>query len=345
MTNDPVIIEAMKSLNTEQLTYLKSLTCNKNSNVNDKEFIDLIKNNPFNKIKICPHCNHSKIIRYGINRSNKQKYKCKNCFKVFCNMTNSPMSYSKKSVTQWIQYLKCMCKGYSLRKTADIVKIHRNTAFHWRHKILSAIKFIIPENLEGKVEIDEVKIRESFKGNHSKNKDFIMNREVFKRGAYNYTNFFTKKVTIMCCKDSKGNLFLKTASTGKSSFKVINFLLKDKIAKGSILLTNANFGFNSFAKFQNLKIYTSNGRFKSENNAYSNINAKLLGLEFKSFLKIFKGVSTKYMNHYLTWFKWFKVTTTKNPIYKIVDFFFLLYSAEKELRVEDFRKVHSLVNI
>lgn len=52
-------------------------------------------------------------------------------------------------------FVDCMFKGYSLRKSADIVGVTRVTLFYWRHKLLSTLKQMDIEKFEGIVEVDE----------------------------------------------------------------------------------------------------------------------------------------------------------------------------------------------
>jgi hypothetical protein len=55
-------------------------------------------------------------------------------------------------------------KGYSLRKSAEIVGVTWVTLFYWRHKLLSALKQLDIEQFDGIVEIDETYFLYSQKG-------------------------------------------------------------------------------------------------------------------------------------------------------------------------------------
>ena len=57
-----------------------------------------------------------------------------------------------------------MLKGYSLRKSAEIVGVTWVTLFYWRHKLLSAIKQIDFEHFDGIVLVDETYFLYSQKG-------------------------------------------------------------------------------------------------------------------------------------------------------------------------------------
>lgn len=71
-----------------------------------------------------------------------------------------------------------MFKGYSLRKSAEIVGVTWVTLFYWRHKLLSALKQMDFEQFEGIVEVDETYFLYSQKGQRC-----ISERKPRKRGG------------------------------------------------------------------------------------------------------------------------------------------------------------------
>ena len=91
---------------------------------------------------ICLHCGSVHAVRNGRRADGTQRYICRDCGKSFVVTTNSIVSGTQKSLAVWEKYIDCMMNGYSIRKTADICGIHRNTAFLWRHKILDALQGI-----------------------------------------------------------------------------------------------------------------------------------------------------------------------------------------------------------
>lgn len=88
------------------------------------------------------------------------------CGKSFVATTNSAVSGTRKDFFVWEKYVVCMLNGLSVRKTAEICGIHRNTAFVWRHKILDALQNMADSVvLDGIVEADETFFALSYKGN------------------------------------------------------------------------------------------------------------------------------------------------------------------------------------
>jgi transposase-like protein len=281
------IIAMLRTMNPVQLISFKELIFSDNdkkSKISDEDFLQLIKDRFFNTEKLCPRCGSSSFIKNGKNRLSKQRYVCKDCDRIFSDMTNSPLSYTKKPPEQWIKYIKCMSEGLSIRKSAEIVKINRNTAFHWRHKILNAIKSRLKDNLGGIVEIADIRMKESFKGNHSKSKGPLRNRKFKRINSNLFINDGRRIISILCCKDRENNIFAQAACSGRIGFTHVNTLLDNKIQEGSIICTNNNLAYVSFAKVQKLKIYNilSNNQFIDEVHHINNVKA--YGKLFKMFL-------------------------------------------------------------
>ncbi len=110
----------------------------------------------------CLHCDSKLFVRNG-KRGNIQKYKCKSCCKIFTSRTGTPYHKIKK-LDKFEAYKALMFEGYMpIKKIASRVGISVQTAFDWRHKILSGIndkrvKF------EGITEIDDIWFLYSQKG-------------------------------------------------------------------------------------------------------------------------------------------------------------------------------------
>jgi transposase-like protein len=338
------IIAVLKMMNQAQLVTFKSLIFSDqstNNKISDEDFLQLIKDRFFNTEKLCPCCGGSNYIKNGKNRLKRQRYACKDCDRIFSDMTNSPLSYTKKPPEQWIKYMECMSKGLSIRKSAQIVKINRNTAFHWRHKILNAIKSKLKDNLGGIVEINEMRIKESFKGNHSKSKGPLRNKSFNRINSNLFVNDGRKIISILCCRDRDNNTFAQAACSGRIGFRHINILLEKKIREGSVICTNNSSAYISFAKTQKLTLYKILFNSKSTDEIYHIDNVKAFSKLFKIFINGFKGVATKYINFYLNWFKWMEVSQAYMPDFRALDLYLLFSSSCQKLRVSDLKEVRA----
>lgn len=104
----------------------------------------------FSNGKVCPLCGCTHIVRNGHRKDGTQKYMCRDCGKSFVITTNSIVSGTHKDLYTWQKYIDCMMNGFSVRKTASICGIHKDTAFIWRHKVLDALQNMAESvNLDG----------------------------------------------------------------------------------------------------------------------------------------------------------------------------------------------------
>jgi len=113
----------------------------------------------------CVHCGSVCIKRNGKYRS-RQRYLCKDCGKLFNDMTASPLSGTHHP-HKWLKYFQLMVEGVTLPKIAEQLDIHVSTAFYWRHKILNALRSLGFSALRGIIKSDETYFLESDKGKKS----------------------------------------------------------------------------------------------------------------------------------------------------------------------------------
>jgi transposase-like protein len=112
----------------------------------------------------CPRCGSRRVHRWG-SFSGRQRHRCTDCRRTFSDFTGSPFWHSRK-VGSWLPYLDCMAAGVSLRIAAGHCDVSLATAFRRRHHILRWRTGCGPSTplLQGDVALEEVRIPESFKG-------------------------------------------------------------------------------------------------------------------------------------------------------------------------------------
>jgi len=101
----------------------------------------------------CPHCGSGSVIGNG-HLKGVQRYRCKACSKYF-STTTGKFWYNIKKKDKLKSYMHCLLSGYSIRKSANLVGISKQTSFNWRHKLLTSFSSISPEIFTGIVESDE----------------------------------------------------------------------------------------------------------------------------------------------------------------------------------------------
>ena len=293
------IFQTLKSLSKADLNsvkeYLESLELNFNG------FEDFLLTKKSEKGINCPHCNSFNIKKNG-HKGLIQRFLCKDCSKSFTSRNNTITFSSKKSFNTWKKYIDCMMSGLSVRKSAKICEINKDTAFIWRHKILDALQIMANSvHLDGIVEADETFFAISFKGDHKKSATFTMPRKAHKRGKQTHLRGLShEKVCVPCAVNRNGLSIAKITNLGRVGAKDIHHAFDNRIEPNSILCTDAIACYNDLARTEKLElIQLKTGKSKLGIYHIQHINSYHSML--KNFMIRFHGVATKYLNNYLIW--------------------------------------------
>lgn len=286
----------------------------------ENKFIDIPKishanmANEINKVRnkygiCCPHCDCKSIVRYGRYKG-IQRYKCKECGSTFNDFSFTPMNKSHYDNNKWALFIECMIHGYSLRKSSKILKISFVSLFYWRHKILDSLKQADPKKFKGIVEMDDIYFAYSEKG-----KKHIEDRLPRKRGyKYKYicqANGEGTSVCVFSVVDRRSNIISKVSCIGKIYAQKIDAIVGKNICRDNILCTDSWRAYINYARKRRIEHHIINSFFVTKK--YNIENVKNYDNKFEIWLKRFSGVASKYLNNYLTWFKYiigidFKVT-------------------------------------
>ena len=262
---------------------------------------EFVKSERFSSGLVCPLCGCTHIVRHGHRKDGTQRYLCRDCNKTFVATTNTIAFYTKKDLSVWEKYIDCMINGFSLRKTAFLCGIHKNTAFLWRHKILDALQNMADSViLDGIIEADETFFPVSYKGNH-KNGSFVMPRRPHKRGnSTNIRGLSKEKVCVPCAVNRNGLSIAKATNLGRVATKNLHSVYDSRIRQGSFLVTDLMNSYRRFANKNTLKLIQLKGG-KSKMGIYNIQHINSYHNELKRFMYGFRGVSSKHLNNYLIW--------------------------------------------
>ncbi|MGL4875767.1 MAG: transposase [Clostridium sp.] len=222
----------------------------------------------------CPHCEEDKFKKYGFYKGN-QRYRCKGCGKIFTIRTDSLYHCSKKFECNVKFYIKLMYEGRTLRDIALAMRITVVTAFLWRHKIMKILHDSNNSNLlVGSCEGFDYITRGNLKG---------------VRGG----SPFKGRVQIIIAFDDRNrgraNIITKEA-VGLRTIKERMLMMLDQNA--SIFI-----GYNNFMRIASDLI----NRGKRNENKERH-KSKLVISKIHRWVSKFRGVSTKYVEKYLSWF-------------------------------------------
>lgn len=286
-------IGAINSLNTRNYTLLKSAIEKRDS---EKFVSRLLNSDLVEEDRCCPYCESKSIHKWGV-RNDLQRYKCKICKRTFNTLTGTPLSNLHKK-GRWLSYAECMINGLSVRKAAAECGVHRNTSFRWRHRFLKNVNDIKPEKLYGIAEVNEQIFAWSEKGSNK------LNRKPRKRGYKSIKHIpYDKRVFTLFCRDRGKNtydsLFFRfsanniTADLSKLLTKDTLFCSQNKAVYLKYTKDNGlRHGSLSIAKQEKVKrdIVHIENVLKYQRNLII-------------WMKRFRGVATKYLHNYLSWYR------------------------------------------
>ena len=298
MTNLTELFKIIKSLSKQEKEELIAYLSNdgKSESVNHRNGFNSIKQTVF-----CPHCSSTRFVKNGL-RNSIQRFICKDCNKSFTGRTNTITEHSQKSFETWSKFLECMMNSFSVRRSAEICGINKDTAFIWRHKVLDALQEMQNSvELNGVVEADETFFALSFKGNHKKSTTFVMPRKAHKRGKDIHVRGLSREqVCVPCGVNGTGLSVARISNLGKIGTKDLEFAFKNQIGSDSILCCDGATSYRKFANNNHLDlIQLKSGKSKIGNFHVQHINSYHSVL--KTWIRRFNGVSTKYLNNYLVW--------------------------------------------
>lgn len=223
----------------------------------------------------CPHCNSTNFIRNGFSRG-IQRYRCKSCHRTFKDTTDTPIhGLHKKDKIE--KYLEALRAGLSIRKAAKYVGISKNTAFAWRHKLLSSLNQL-PKSQESQTVAGIAIIRTPYSAKGRK-------KEPEKHQL--------PSKSILIATDS--GLIIKKLQHIKSTKDAIKTITSN-IKKGYAttipdhLLTSA---IKQQESIKNIKASKQAIEFKKK---------ALVSIEIlEEWMQKFKGVASKYLQNYWSW--------------------------------------------
>ena len=246
----------------------------------------------------CPHCHSSLINRHG--KVNKiQRYRCKNCSKTFVATTGTPLARLRYKEL-WLDYIRCMLDSKVLRVCAEECRINLKTSFRWRHRFLTLPSTLKANRLEGIIEADETLFPYSEKGSKK------LSRPPHKRGMKAQKRGRSKEdwVPVLTVRDRAKNTY--EAILPDVTTETLHQELVGKLEKDSVLCSDGYKPYIALSEKNDLihKRLDVAGGIKVIDKVFHIQNVNAYHSRLKLWIKRFHGVATKYLDHYLGWFRY-----------------------------------------
>ena len=269
----------------EQKAVLRSLE-NKTGRMNLKD-----KRLP---VEACPYCGANDYCRNG-NRGAIQRYLCKDCKKIFTGKTGT-FIHGIKDRKKFERYFKLMFEQYlPLSAMSKKLDISYQTAFDWRHKILSGLQ-VTTEEFKGITEIDDIWFLYSQKGRkglkYSRTKGGSS-----RQGDNNY------QVKLLITADRNNEKDMSVLKIGRLSKSDIQRKISGKFNESCTLVSDKHRSISAFAKAEGLLHKSFLSKKHTAGNEYHVQNVNNMATRLKKVVNHqLRGVSTKYLQNYSNWF-------------------------------------------
>ena len=252
-----------------------------------------------NKQGECPHCGHKKYVKYGIDKGS-QRYKCKSCKRNFTEYTGTWIAglHKKDKIDH---YFKLMSEEKSLDKIKEILGINKKTAFDWRHKILSSLSDIDKGDFTGITESDETFFLQSEKGKR------VEGRKPRKRGGASQKKGVNQDhIAVIVTQDRKKELDLTVATKGRLKKIDLEKAIGNRLSQETVLCSDSHVSYKGFAIDHNIEHHPLRSYIKQrvKNGIYHIQHVNSTHNKIKKWIdNRFWGVSTKYLQQYLNWYR------------------------------------------
>ena len=251
----------------------------------------------------CPHCGCASLVRKGHGRDGSQRWMCRGCGRTFSARTMGLLGYSKLGPEVWARFVRCELSGCSLRRDAEECHVCLKTAWFMRIRLCEAMERCVPEFRHGasvSVEADGTYLTESLKGNRKRAR-LKMPRKAHDSGhCVHERGISSGKVCIACAANSLGDCWLEVCGRGRPTDAELADAL-DGIVEGSPVSTDRLQGYARILPELGASAHRSADP-KTDPGALGMVNA--LHQRLKAWLGRFNGVSIRWLDHYLAWFRW-----------------------------------------
>jgi transposase-like protein len=117
---------------------------------------------PVQKGDSCPHCAGRRIQKWGT-FSGRQRFRCRRCERTFSTFTGTALTYLKHP-ERWCQLLWCVDGRLTVRASAEVLGVNKDTALRWRHRLLAQWRREPRFRLTGSIVVGDFCMPHSAKG-------------------------------------------------------------------------------------------------------------------------------------------------------------------------------------
>lgn len=249
---------------------------------------------------VCAKCGAERVVRNG-HANGLQRYKCRHCGVTFNALTGTSLARLRHR-GKWLGQAEVMADGLSVRKAAARLGVGCSTVFRWRHRWLEVARETKARGMTGVVEADETYHLQSYKGQKALLRAKTT-RTPRRRGGVGSTRGTSHEHTPILALVSRNGETTDHVLDGPSAADVKK-VLPGTLADDAVLCTDGSATLRSAAldlAIEHQAVKTSSGSRVRGPWHVQNVNA--YHSRFKSWVRRFNGISSRYLANYLGWFR------------------------------------------
>jgi transposase-like protein len=243
----------------------------------------------------CPACGHPQCHRCG-HANGLQRYRCVACGRSFNALTGTPLARLRLR-DKWLANLRCLIESIPVRAAAERVAVAKSTAFRWRHRFTAAVRREPRPQLSGIVEADETYHLESQKGSRH------LTRRPRKRGGTARRRGISREFDcILVARDRNRQTCDFVTGRGPVSASTLTQHLQPVLAPDVLLVSDAALAYQAFARQAGIthEAVNINAGIRARGAIHiQNVNG--WHSRFKTWLRRFNGVASRYLANYTGW--------------------------------------------
>ena len=243
----------------------------------------------------CPHCACGRCHRSGM-ANGLQRYRCTGCGRSFNALTGTPLARLRLR-DKWPGYLQCLLESVTVRTAAERMAVAKSTSFRWRHRFIAGVRREQRPRLSGIVEADETYHLESRKGSRH------LDRPARKRGGTASRRGLSRELDcILVARDRNRVTHDFVTGRGPVHARQLAAHLIPVLAADIILVSDAAKAYRTFAKEAGITHQFVNVAGGSRTRGALHIqNVNGWHSRFKTWLRRFNGVASRYLANYTGW--------------------------------------------
>ncbi len=236
----------------------------------------------------CPRCGSAHVHRWG-RFSGRRRFRCVSCSRTFSDFTGTRLAYLKR-IDDWPRFCLCVAGELSIRGSARVLAADPTTTFRWRHRLLRALHESDDVVLTGEVVVGETRFAYSEKGKGNP-----------KRGAQTVSGARRCRArtvwAVVAREGARGNTYTEVGGFARFRARDLTAVLLSRTRRATCLVSGTGRlgAVARAARDLGLRHRSTTGR-----------SLELTGLRaytthLRRWLARFRGVATRYLDHYLAW--------------------------------------------